>query len=100
MIKGKKKTGFKNSVPVKERGNFVSVCLTERVHSGTDVDGAAQQRASLQGPADDAVEVGGRFPQLVHLRHAAREVLEALRRAAARQRLITAVQPGTQTGEE
>lgn len=70
------------------------VCL------GTDVDGAAQQRASLQGPADDAVEVGGRLLQLVHLCHATREVLEALRRAAARQRLVTTVQPGTQTGEE
>lgn len=63
---------------------------------GTDVDGAAQQGASLQGPADDAVQVGGGFPQLVHLRHAAGEVLETLRRAAAGQRLVTAVQPGTQ----
>lgn len=49
----------------------------------TDVDGAAQQRPSLQGPGDDAVEVRGRFPQLVHLRHAAGEVLEAFRRATA-----------------
>lgn len=62
----------------------------------TDVDGAAQQRSSLYGPADDAEEVVGGFPQLVHLRHAARKVLEALRRAAARQGLITAVQPAAQ----
>lgn len=44
---------------------------------GTDVDGAAQQRSSLDGPADDAEEVVGGFLQLVHLRHAAGEVLEA-----------------------
>lgn len=62
----------------------------------TDVYGAAQQRPPLYGPADDAVEVGGGFIQLVHLRHAARKVLKALGRAAAWQRLITAVQPGTQ----
>lgn len=44
----------------------------------TDVDGAAQQGSSLYGPADDAEEVVGGFPQLVHLRHAACKVLEAL----------------------
>lgn len=60
---------------------------------GTDVYGAAQQRAPLYGPADDAEEVGGGLRQLVHLRHAACKVLEALRRAAARQRFVTAVQP-------
>lgn len=63
----------------------------------TDVYGAAQQWAPLYGPADDAEEVTGGFPQIVHLRHAACKVLKALWRAAAWQSLITAVQPGTQT---
>lgn len=62
----------------------------------TDVYGAAQQWSPFNGPADDAVEVGGGFVQLVHLRHAACKVLKALWRAAAWQSLITTVQPGTQ----
>lgn len=63
----------------------------------TDVYGAAQQRSSVDGPANDAVEIGGGFPQLVHFRHAAREVLKALWRAAAWQSLITTIQPGRHT---
>ncbi len=69
--------------------------LHERRRS-TNVYGAAQQWSSVYGPADDAVEVGGGFLQLVHLRHAACKVLKALWRAAAWQSLIAAVQPGTQ----
>lgn len=43
----------------------------------TNINGAAEQRAPLHGPADDAVEVRGGFPQLVHLGHAAGEILKA-----------------------
>lgn len=69
--------------------------VSENVHKcfSTDVNGAAEQRSSLYGSADDAVKVRGGFLQLVHLRHAAREVLEALWRAAAWQGLITSIQP-------
>lgn len=49
--------------------------LKERV--STDVNGAAEQRAPLYGSPDDAVQVGGGFVQLVHLRHAACEVFKA-----------------------
>lgn len=62
----------------------------------TDVNGAAEQRAPLHGSADDAEQVGGGFSQVVHLRHATCEVLEAFRRAATWQGLVTTVQSETQ----
>lgn len=48
----------------------------------TDIDGAAKQRAPVQSLADDLIEVPGGIPQLVHLCHAPREVLEPLGGAA------------------
>lgn len=66
----------------------------------TDVDGAAEQGAPLQRLEDDLVEVSGRLAQVVPLGHAAGEVLEALRGAAARQRLVAAVHPTKWVGAE
>lgn len=65
----------------------------------TDVDGAAEQGASLQSFADDAMKISGSLLQLIHLCHAASKVLKALGGAATRQRLIRAVQPEN-TGEQ
>lgn len=62
----------------------------------TDINRAAEQRAPLHGSADNAEQVGGGFGQFVHLCHTTREVLEAFRRAAARQGLVTTVQSETQ----
>lgn len=59
------------------------------------INGAAQQGASLQGFADYPVQVSGCFAELVHLRHAACEVLKTLSGAASRQSLIGAIQPDT-----
>jgi len=63
----------------------ILVFLGQRMNEccSTDIDRTAEQRSSLYGPADDAVEVRGRLLQLVHLRHTSCEVLKALRRAPA-----------------
>ncbi len=60
----------------------------------TYIDGAAQQRASLQGFADDPGQISGGAAELVHLGHTACEVLKAFRGASSRKRLIGAIQPG------
>ena len=44
--------------------------------SSTYVDGAAQQRASLQSFADYPVQVSGSAAELVHLRHTTCKVLK------------------------
>lgn len=68
----------------------VLVCV-----SCANIDGAAQQGASFQCFVDDAVQVSGGAAELVHLRHAAREVLKAFSGASSRQGLVGSVQPGT-----
>lgn len=60
-----------------------------------DIDGAAQQGASFQSFVDDPVKVSGGAAQLVHLRHAARKVLEAFSGASSGQSLVGSIQPGT-----
>lgn len=67
-----------------------------RTYLSTDINRAAEQGSSLHSPADDAEEVRGGFDQIVHLCHAACEVLKALRRAPTWQSLVTAIQPGAQ----
>ena len=59
-------------------GRALAKCQCE-----TNVDGAAEQRASLQSFADDAMKISGSFLQLVHLCYTTSEVLEALSGAAA-----------------
>lgn len=75
--------------------SFLTCSLSQWMHTcgATNVNGAAEQRAPLHSPADDAVEVRGGFSQLVHLCHAASEVLKAFWSAAADQSLVAAVQP-------
>lgn len=67
---------------------YVCVC-------GADINGAAQQGASLQSFVDDPVKVSGGAAELVHLRHTARKVLEPLCGASSRQGLVGSIQPGT-----
>lgn len=59
------------------------VCSRLWPSEATYVDGAAQQRSSLQGFSDDAVEVFGGFAEFIHFRHAASEVLKSLSGAAS-----------------
>lgn len=60
------------------------------------INGAAQQRASVQSFPDDPVQIPGSAFELVHLRHAAGEILKALCGASSGQSLIGAVQPDTE----
>lgn len=61
--------------------------------SRTYIDGAAQQRVSLQGFAYYPVQVSGSTAELVHLRHTPCEVLEPLSGASSGQSLVGATQP-------
>lgn len=60
---------------------------------GTHINGATQQRASLQGFGNDAVQVFGSFTQLVHLGHATCEVLKTFGGGTSGQSFIWAMQP-------
>lgn len=60
---------------------------------GTHINGAAQQRASLQGFGNDAVQVFGSFTQLVHLGHSTCEVFKTFGGGTSRQSFIWAMQP-------
>lgn len=57
------------------------------------IDGAAEQGAAFQRLEDDPVEVRGGLAEVVPLRHAAGEVLKALRGAATCECLVAAVHP-------
>lgn len=59
----------------------------------THIDGAAEEGAFLQSLLDDPEQVGRGLPELIPLRDAPREVLEALGGGAPRERFITAVDP-------
>lgn len=64
------------------------------VWSETNVDGAAHERAPLQGFLHDLVELFGGLLHLVELSDAAGEVFHGLRGVAALEGLVGAVQPG------
>lgn len=59
----------------------------------TYIDRAAKQRTFLQSLLDDLEQVGWRFPQLIPLGNASREVLEALGGGTPRERFIAPVDP-------
>jgi len=59
----------------------------------THIDGAAHQRASLQGLPHDLEELFGRLGQLKELSHSACEILHGLQSVAPFKSLIGPVQP-------
>ena len=59
----------------------------------THIDGAAQERALLQGLLDDPEQAGRGLPQLITLGDASSEVLEALAGGTPGKCFITPVDP-------
>lgn len=63
----------------------------EHVEGGAHVDGAAQQRSSIQRLLDDVEQVGWGLLKVIALSNASSEILKAFAGRAPGQRLVAAV---------
>lgn len=90
------KTVFRESACVPEHHDENFTVFLPQTH----VDGAAQQRSSLQGLLDDLEQVGGGTLEVVVLSDATGEIFKSFSGGTARQCFIAAVHSVTKTQAE